>query len=140
LWGVASVVVGATLFGNSLSDLNSLVAKSHDYTRRVSFIVDYFSTDWPPGGFKLLFLPHPLGMDMLVWTVGLGVWLFAHQGLPWLALGHLLGPYPAIAATAVVVFNMLAGALLMTVPALLLRGLMWLGDLSNRPPGRKPNV
>jgi len=79
-------------------------------------------------------------MDMLVWTVGLGVWLFTHQGLPWLALGYLLGPYPAIAATAVVVFNMLAGALVMTIPALFIRLLMWLGDLTNRPPGRKPNV
>jgi hypothetical protein len=131
LWGLASVAVWA-LFGTAPTDfVHELVETSHYYTTHVSFIIDYFTTDWPP--FKLLFLPHALGMDILAWTLGFGVWLFTRQGSPWSTLGHLLDPYPVLAGTAVVVFNMLAGAFVMMIPALFLRLLMWLGDLCNRP-------
>jgi len=137
LWGVASVAVRAA-FGTMPSQfIHALVDSPYYLTTHISTAFKYFTTDWPPGFFKLIYLPHALGMDILAWTLGFGVWLFTHQGSPWSTLGRLLDPYPPLAATAVVVVNMLAGALMMMIPALFLRLLMWLGDLCNRPPRLK---
>jgi hypothetical protein len=133
LWGLASIGVWA-FFGTTPSDfIHEIVVCPEYYATHNSLIVRYFSTDWPPGFFKLIYLPHALGMDILAWTLGFGVRLFTRQGSPYSILGHLLDPHPVLAGTAVVVFNMLAGILVMTIPALFLRLLMWLGDLSNRP-------
>lgn len=136
VWGVVSVSILAW-FGTAPSSwIHELVYASHYSTTHISMTLDFFSTDCSQGifFFKPLFVPHVLGMDALAWTVGYGAWLFTRQATPWLALGRLLDPCPPLAATAVVAVNMLAGALIMTIPALILRLFMWLGDLCNRPP------
>lgn len=112
--------------------MHEIVISPEYYATHNSLIVRYLLTDWPPGIFGLIHLPHALGMDILAWTLGLGVLLFTHQGSPYSTLGYLLDPHPTLALIAVVAFNMLAGALLMMAVGAFFRLVLWLDNMPGR--------
>ncbi len=85
-----------------------------------SMFLDAAGTGHWMGPFMLLLLPVGLGIDLLIWTVGVAAWVL-QPGASWpgAALGHLIAAHPSLSSVGVGVASVLGGIILSAVATLL---------------------
>lgn len=118
------------LHGTTPSELVSLLAGNRPLSLAIHTLFAG-ETGWL---LSLLALPTVFGIDLLVWTVGLGVWVAAREGWPGSVLSALLAPRPALASVVVSLSSVLVGAGLVLASGAILDGVTGRKRSSWQPP------
>ena len=105
LWGVAGVILLSLFRMTPDVILAGRIGSSPHVGTLELLSADNASALW-----KVLVLPAAVGIDLLLWSVGIIPWLIIRQGWPGSALGSVLAPYPLLAWIMVLIFAALPGA------------------------------
>ena len=113
LWGLGAVL----LIGAGTNIARGMAGSSPAYASPQSFIVAGIRALFGPqhSPFGLLGLPFVFGMDLLIWTVGVLLWLPMRQGWPGTALFAFFGRHERLGTAMITVSTALGGI-----------GLVWL--------------
>jgi hypothetical protein len=105
VWGIAGVSLA--LAGGQTPDklMSSLLIQNRPF----SFAIFAALTDTLNAPLKIIIFPLTVGLDVLMWTVGLAAWLVIGEGWPGWALGVVLSPRPILAWLSVFLSSVLTG-------------------------------
>lgn len=106
VWGIAGVSLA--LAGGETPDklMSWLLIENKPFSVAVRIAI----LDTLNAPLKIVIFPLTLGLDMLMWTVGLAAWLVIGEGWPGWALGVVLSPRPILAWVSVFLSSVLTGA------------------------------